>query len=468
MTTMNPAIGLIGAGVIGSNLARNFARHGVSVVLFGRHREKLDQLASSYPECRFVVGGAHGEAASLLPAPRIVFLMVPAGSPVDMVKEELFRTLQKGDTVIDGGNSFFRDTMRRTEEAEQYGIHWMGVGISGGASGALNGPSIMPGGTPESWAIAGPLLQKIAADFEGEPCCCYVGPDGAGHYVKMVHNGIEYAEMELLSECYFLLRKAGLSCEEAGDVFDSWQKTPTAGYLSEICAAICRKKDSDGLPLLEKVLDRAAQKGTGSWMAESVLQLGVPVPTLAEAVFFWLISAEKELRLKAQSLLPGPQPAEAEMGKSDFAALPDALLGARLCCYAQGFSLLKRAGERYSWHLNLAEIAGLWRNGCIIRSQLLEPMRQVLKDESENLLLSPQILPLLRLAQDPWRKMLAKAAEAGIPLPGFSSALQYYDALRCGKLPSHLLQAMRDCFGAHTFERIDRPQGTFFHADWED
>lgn len=461
-------IGLIGLAVMGENLVLNMAGKGFSVAVYNRTVSKVDEFVSRTQH--LPIAGAHSipEFLSMLSKPRRVMLMVKAGGPVDAMLQELLPYLEAGDIVIDGGNSYFEDTRRRFAEMKAQGIRFIGMGVSGGEEGALKGPSIMPGGDAEAYGEVAPLFTRIAAQVEGGACCSYVGPDGAGHYVKMVHNGIEYGDMQLIGEAYYILKNVlGLGAEELHDVFAEWNQGVLDSYLIEITRDIFTKRDSEtGKPLVELILDKAGQKGTGKWTSQSALDLGVPTPTITEAVFARCMSAYKEERVQASSILPGPDRRYGDDKKQFIKAIHDALYASKICSYAQGFALLKAASEEYQWLLNYGEIALLWRGGCIIRAQFLDRIKSAYdrKPGLANLLVDSYFTDALTAAQENWRLVVKTCAELGVPIPAFSASLAYYDSYRQAVLPANLIQAQRDYFGAHTYERVDKA-GTY-HTEW--
>lgn len=463
-------IGLIGLAVMGQNLVLNMLNKGFSVAVYNRTFSKTEEfLAGQAPTDALVGAPSIEEFVKLLAKPRKIMLMVKAGQPVDAMLNELLPYLAPGDIVIDGGNSFFTDTQRRSRQLADRGIHFIGMGVSGGEEGALHGPSLMPGGERSAYEAVAPIYTRIAAQVADGPCCAYVGPDGAGHYVKMVHNGIEYGDMQLISEAYYILKKAlHLPASELHEVFARWNRGVLNSYLIEITGDIFLQQDeSTGKPLVEIIRDQAGQKGTGKWTSQSALELGVPVPTITEAVFARCMSAYKEERVAAAPLLAGP--AEPYQGDKQalIDAVHDALYASKICSYAQGFSLLKAAGQTYGWQLNSGDIALLWRGGCIIRAQFLERIKAAFTDNPElaNLLVAPYFRDELSRLQKNWRLVVTTCKELGIPVPAISASLDYYDSYRQAVLPANLLQAQRDYFGAHTYERLDRP-GTF-HTQWQ-
>lgn len=463
-------IGLIGLAVMGENLVMNMVNKGFGVVVYNRTTNKVDDFLQRNSEGK-KLGGAHSieELTKLLTKPRKIMLMVKAGKPVDDMITELLPHLEQGDIIIDGGNSFFEDTRRRFTELSRQGIRFIGMGVSGGEEGALKGPSLMPGAELSAYQEIAPIFTAIAAQVADGPCCAYVGTDGAGHYVKMVHNGIEYGDMQLISEAYYIMKIAlGLSAEELYEVFDEWNKGDLDSYLIEITRDIFLQKDEQtGRPLVEMILDKAGQKGTGKWTSKCALDLGVPTPTITEAVFARCMSAYKEERVAASNLLKGPSRDQYLGNKQEFIqAIHDALYASKICSYAQGFALLKAADKEYGWNLNYGDIALLWRGGCIIRAQFLDRIKESFQQDGNlpNLLLAPYFQDALGRVQDNWRLVVKNCKELGIPTPAFSASLDYYDSYRQAVLPSNLIQAQRDYFGAHTYERIDRPGS--FHTEW--
>ena len=463
-------IGLIGLAVMGENLALNMESRGYKVAVYNRTTAKVDEFISGRGAGK-AFGGAHsmGELAQMLKSPRVIMLMVKAGKPVDDMIQEAVAHLSPGDILIDGGNSYFEDTRRRSEKLAAQGIRFIGMGVSGGEEGALNGPSLMPGGDREAYEAVADIFTAIAAKVSDGPCCSYVGPDGAGHYVKMVHNGIEYGDMQLISEAYALLSDlAGLTAAELHEVFAEWNKGELDSYLIEITRDIFAKVDQDtGRPLVELVLDKAEQKGTGKWTSQSALDLGVPTPTITEAVFARCMSAFKDERVAASRLLKGPASSFNEDKNKFITAVHDALYASKVCSYAQGFALLRAASQSYNWDLNFGDIALLWRGGCIIRARFLERIKAAYRNNPElaNLMLDPFFASVLERTQENWRLVVVAAKQFGVPTPAFSSSLDYYDSYRRAVLPANLLQAQRDYFGAHTYERVDRPGK--FHTQWD-
>jgi len=467
---MEADIGLIGLGVMGQNLARNMAGHGFNVIVHDRIQSVTDQFIKVAGAGHLITGaGTPPELAASLKLPRRILLMVKAGIPIDQLIEQLVPYLKQGDIIIDGGNSYFKDTIRRQQTLKPAGVYFLGIGISGGAAGALNGPSIMPGGPETAWNHTADLFTAIAAKVRDDlPCCRYIGPDGAGHFVKMVHNGIEYADMQLISETYFLMQRLlGMEPAEMQSVFAAWNQGDLNSYLIEITALILGKKDAvTGIPLVDLILDLAGQKGTGRWMVQEALELGSAIPTIAEAVLARCMSLVRSERITAASQLTGPAVTVFKQRDEFLVNIREALYASKICAYAQGFSMLQAASKHYCWNLNPGEIANIWRGGCIIRAQFLERIKEAFQHTPQlnNLMLDPYFKSIVLDAQSSWRKVIVSATEQGIPIPAFSSALAYYDAYRQARLPANLLQAQRDFFGAHTYERLDRP-GTF-HTDW--
>ena len=455
---------------MGQNLVLNMEGKGYSVSVYNRTAERTKEFMSGAAKGRKGITAAYTleDFVTSLARPRKIIIMVKAGQAVDGVIDKLVPLLDKGDIVMDGGNSYFKDTVRRARELENKGIHFMGVGVSGGEEGALKGPSIMPGGSKEAWNQAGGILKDISAKVGGVPCCDYIGADGAGHYVKMVHNGIEYGDMQLISEAYFLMKELlGLTAKDMQAVFQEWNRGQLNSYLIEITADILgRTDDETGQPMVDVILDRAGHKGTGKWTSQEGLELGAAIPTIAEAVFARYMSAIKEQRVAASKVLKGPGvelPLEKENLVED---IGKALYASKICSYAQGFDLLIQASDAYGWNLRLGDIALLWRGGCIIRAQFLDRIKEAY-DRSPglaNLLLDPYFRDIIHESQDSWRRVVSLAVQHGIPVPSFSSALSYYDSYRREKLPANLIQAQRDYFGAHTYERVDK-EGVF-HTEW--
>ena len=462
-------IGLWGLAVMGQNLVLNMESKGFTVAVFNRTTQKTKDFAEGKAKGKNIIAVLQvKDFINSLKLPRKVMFMVKAGEPVDMVIEQILPYLKKGDLIIDGGNSHFSDTIRRCKQLKEKGLLYIGTGVSGGEEGALKGPSIMPGGSKEAYAAIEPIFTRIAAQIDGEPCCTYIGDDGAGHFVKMVHNGIEYADMQLICEAYYLMKNAlGMTTDEMHDVFADWNKGDLDSYLIQITADILSKKDSEtGNPLVEMILDKAGQKGTGAWTSQSALALGIAAPTIAEAVFARCISAIKDERVAASKKLSGPGGKYTGDKENFIKAIHDALYASKICSYAQGFALMAAAAKEYGWKLDFGEISMIWRGGCIIRAHFLNRIKQAYdrKADLTNLLLAPYFKQIVENAQQNWRRVVSTAAELGIPVPAFSSALSYYDSYRTERLSANLIQAQRDYFGAHTYERIDK-QGTF-HTDW--
>lgn len=464
-------IGLIGLAVMGQNLALNMNDHGYTVAVYNRTHSKVDEFLQGPAKGTKIIGNhTLEEFFKSLKRPRKIILMVKAGAPVDEFIELLLPLMEKGDLIIDGGNSLFTDTNRRVQDLKSKGMLFIGSGISGGEEGARHGPSIMPGGNPDAWPLVKSIFQSIAAKADtGEPCCDWVGEDGAGHYVKMVHNGIEYGDMQLICEAYDLLKRGLLLNEdELAQVFNKWNENELNSYLIEITSQIFAFKDTDGKPLLDSILDVAGQKGTGKWTVINALDLGMPLTLISESVFARTLSALKEERVEASGILKGPSPAFKGNREEAIEAIKQALYASKIISYAQGFMLMRQAAQDYGWHLNYGGIALMWRGGCIIRSRFLGKIKEAYTQNSglKNLLLDSYFAGEIARCQDGWRKVIGMAAEMGIPIPCFSTALSFYDGYRTGRLPANLLQAQRDYFGAHTYERIDAPRGKFFHTNW--
>lgn len=465
-------IGVVGLAVMGENLILNMEDKGFTVACYNRTVDKVDAFLAGRGKGLNLIGcRSPEELVANLARPRKVMLMVRAGRAVDALIGELAPLLEPGDIIVDGGNSDYVDTMNRCAALEKQGILFVGAGVSGGEEGALHGPSIMPGGNALAWPALKPILQAIAAKVEDKtPCCEWVGPNGAGHFVKMVHNGIEYGDMQLICEAYHLMSKGlGMSAPEIASVFAAWNTGVLDSYLVEITADILAKTDPEtGLPVVDLILDTAGQKGTGKWTSRIGLDLGVAVPQIAEAVFARFLSAVKEERVVASRELAGPDVPFAGDREQFIEQLRDAVYAAKICSYAQGFQLLREASREYAWDLNFGNIALMWREGCIIRARFLGDIKQAFdaKPDLANLLLAPYFKQALSEVQSSWRFVLKTAMDLGIPVPALASSLCYYDGYRCQRLPANLLQAQRDYFGAHTYERVDRPRGEFFHTDW--
>lgn len=464
-------IGLIGLAVMGENLVLNMESHGYTVAVYNRTTQKVDDFINGRGKGKNIIG-THTleELVKNLKSPRKIMIMVKAGKPVDAVIDQLLPLLDKGDIIIDGGNSHFPDSIRRTKDLEEKGFLYIGTGVSGGEEGALKGPSIMPGGSPSAWEHVKPIFQSIAAKVEdGSPCCDWVGEGGAGHFVKMVHNGIEYGDMQLICEAYQIMKELlGMNYEEMHDVFKEWNEGELDSYLIEITRDILAYKDEDGQPLVEKILDTAGQKGTGKWTGIASLEIGVPLTLIGEAVYARTLSAQKEDRVEASKILSGPKPKFEGDKKQFIEQLRQALYASKLVSYAQGYVLMKHAAKEYGWHLNYGGIALMWRGGCIIRSVFLGKIKEAFDKNPDlnNLLLDPFFKEKIENAQDAWRKVVSTAITNGIWIPAMSTAINYYDGYRTERLPANLLQAQRDYFGAHTYERIDKPRGEFFHTNW--
>jgi 6-phosphogluconate dehydrogenase len=464
-------IALIGLAVMGQNLILNMNDHGFIVVAFNRTVSKVDDFINKEAKGTNVIG-AHSipEMVALLKKPRRVMMLVKAGPPVDEFIEQLLPHLEAGDIIIDGGNSLFEDTIRRTKHVESKGMLYIGTGVSGGEEGARNGPSIMPGGSPAAWPHVKDIFQKIAAKVEdGTPCCDWVGENGAGHYVKMVHNGIEYGDIEVIGEAYNLMKEGlGMTADEMQTVFAEWNKGELDSYLIEITSHILAFKDTDGQPLVDKILDVAGQKGTGKWTGISSLDLGIPITLISEAVYSRCISALKDERVAAAKKLKGPRRKISTDRAKFIEDIRRALYASKIVSYAQGYMLMRAAAAEYKWNLNYGGIALMWRGGCIIRSRFLGKIKDayVANPKLSNLLLDKFFRAAIKECQRSWRNVVAISAKKGIPTPAFSTALSFYDSYRSDRLPANLLQAQRDYFGAHTYERIDKPRGEFFHTNW--
>ncbi|WHY03996.1 NADP-dependent phosphogluconate dehydrogenase [Bacillus altitudinis] len=462
-------IGVVGLAVMGKNLALNIESHGFSVSVYNRSSSKTEEFLQESQGKNVVGTYSIEEFVQSLETPRKILLMVKAGAATDATIQSLLPHLEKGDILIDGGNTYYKDTQRRNQELAESGIHFIGTGVSGGEEGALKGPSIMPGGQKEAHELVKPILEAISAKVDGEPCTTYIGPDGAGHYVKMVHNGIEYGDMQLISESYFILKHvAGLSAEELHEVFSEWNKGELDSYLIEITADIFTKVDEEtNQPLVDVILDKAGQKGTGKWTSQSSLDLGVPLPIITESVFARYISAMKDERVEASQLIEGPKPAQSAENKQELIeAVRKALFMSKICSYAQGFAQMKAASDEYNWDLKYGEIAMIFRGGCIIRAAFLQQIKEAYdrNPELKNLLLDPYFKDIVESYQSSLRKVISLAVEQGVPVPSFSSALAYFDSYRTAVLPANLIQAQRDYFGAHTYERTDK-EGVF-HTEW--
>src|SRR5499427_6346930 len=470
MNTNQCDIGLIGLAVMGENLALNLESKGFSVAVFNRTTEVTE---------KFAAGRASGkniqptrtleEFVAALKKPRIAMMMIKAGKPVDIVIGEIAPLLERGDVLIDGGNSLFTDTKRRGEELEPTGIHFVGMGVSGGEEGALKGPSLMPGGSRESWEIIAPIFRKIAAQVDGEPCCRYMGPDGAGHYVKMVHNGIEYGDIQLICEAYAIINDIlQMQAPELAEVFTEWNKGELDSYLIDITAQIFRKIDPEtGKPLVDMILDKAGQKGTGIWTLQTAIKQSIVISTINAAVEARVVSAEKEERVAASKILPQPRVRKFKGNRARLVdAVRDALYASKIVSYTQGMELLRSGSAEYKWNLNLSDIATIWRGGCIIRAKFLNRIVEAYRRDPalHNLLLDRYFTKAIKRTQPKWRLVVSTAIKFGVPVPAFSASLAYYDSNRSARLPANLLQAQRDFFGAHTYERVDKPG--VFHTEW--
>jgi 6-phosphogluconate dehydrogenase len=465
-------IGLIGLAVMGQNLVLNMSDKGFSVAVFNRTVSKVDDFKAGEAATHDGIIGTHSieEFVAALKRPRRAMLLVKAGDAVDAFIDKLLPHLEEGDIIIDGGNSNYNDTIRRTEYVESKGMLYIGTGVSGGEEGARNGPSIMPGGSPDAWPHVKEIFQAVSAKVDdGEPCCDWVGENGAGHYVKMVHNGIEYGDMQLICEAYNMMKSIGMTAAEMHEVFKEWNEGELDSYLVEITRDILAKTDDEtGKPMVDVILDTAGQKGTGKWTGISALDLGQPLTLIAEAVFARCLSAMKESRVAASEKLRGPKIAFKGDREKFVADIRQALYASKIVSYAQGYQLLHAAAAEYGWNLNYGGIALMWRGGCIIRSQFLGKIKDAFSKRKppENLMLAPYFKSALRKAQTAWRRTVIKAIKLGIPVPAFSAALAYYDGYRSDRLPANLLQAQRDYFGAHTYERVDKERGEFFHTNW--
>jgi 6-phosphogluconate dehydrogenase len=466
MQTMD--IGLVGLGVMGENLAMNLERNGFSVSGFDLNAERRNSFSRRTQGLRAQAASSLPELVASLAMPRRIWMMVPAGAAVDEVLAQLRPLLSAGDVLIDGGNTLFTDTQRRIAALQGSGILFVGAGVSGGEEGALRGPALMPGGSPEAWPLIQALMQAMSAKAEdGKPCCEWMGQGGAGHFVKMVHNGIEYADMQIICETYAFMQKLGLSAADMSAVFANWNESELGSYLIDITAQILQRADPEtGAPLVDMILDTAEQKGTGKWASQVALDLGVPAPTIAEAVFARTLSAIKTERVAAAQVLHGPEAAPWPERGVVLAQLRGALMAAKVCAYAQGFALMRAADREHQWHLPMAQVAQVWRAGCIIRAHLLEDIRRAYQNQADlpNLMVDPHFARVMAESQKDLREVVAAAALHGVPMPAFMSALSYYDAYRSARLPANLLQAQRDYFGAHTYQRTDRVGR--FHTRW--
>ena len=464
-------IAVVGLAVMGENLALNMEQNGFRVAVYNRTTEKVDRfLEGRGKDKKFV--GAHSleELVAVLEKPRRIMLMIRQGAPVDAFIRQVVPMLDPGDILIDGGNSNYQDTIRRCKDLEAQGIHYIGSGVSGGEEGALNGPALMPGGSREAWECIQPIFEAISAKTpDGQPCCGYIGADGAGHFVKMVHNGIEYGDMQIICEAYHLMRDLlKMSAVEIGEVFAYWNTTELNSYLIEITANILQKLDEDGLPIVDKILDTAGQKGTGKWTGICALEEGIPLTLIGEAVFARCLSAQKEERVQASAKFVSETPVFEGDKQALLEHLRKAVYAAKIVSYAQGFALIRQACKTYDWQIDCGQTAMIWREGCIIRSVFLQKIKDAYDTDADlvNLLMDPYFAEIMEDASKSWRTVVAAAVLHGIPMPAISAALSYFDGYRCEKLPANLLQAQRDYFGAHTYERTDRPRGEFFHTDW--
>jgi 6-phosphogluconate dehydrogenase len=461
--------GVIGLGTMGRNLALNIEEHGFPVAVWNLETEWTDAFLRDHPKAAFTGANTLEALVAALERPRRIMMMIPAGTPVDEMIAKLSPLLESGDILIDGGNSYFEDTRRRGALVREKGLHFVGCGVSGGEEGARHGPSIMPGGSDAAWARIKDVLEAISARTDAGPCVTHVGPDGAGHFVKMVHNGIEYGDMQLIAEAYDVLRRGlGLTTPESGGVFEEWNRGPLESFLIELTAHICRVIDQESRqPLVDVIQDKAGQKGTGKWTAQVALDLAVAIPTIGAAIDGRVLSSLKEQRVAASKVLGDGISAFAGADREGWKnALRDALLAARVCSYAQGMALIAAGSAKYAWNVNLAEMARIWKGGCIIRARLLDPVRQAFTTAPSlvNLLVDPAIARDLQAAAPGWRRVVAAAASAGIPVPALGASLAYFDSYRTARLPQNLTQAQRDAFGAHKFERVERTG--FVHADW--
>lgn len=472
MADIKADMGVVGLAVMGENLILNMESKGFTVACFNRTTSKVDDFLNGRARGKKIIG-CHSveELAASLAKPRKVMLMVKAGKAVDDFIDMLVPHLEPGDIIIDGGNSHYPDSTRRTRSLEEKGLLFIGTGVSGGEEGALNGPSIMPGGSPAAWRHVKPILQAIAAKVgkNDAPCCDWIGSEGAGHFVKMVHNGIEYGDMQLICEAYHLMSAVGMTAAEMHKVFAEWNEGVLDSYLIEITRDILARVDEEtGRPQVDVILDTAGQKGTGKWTSQAGLDLGVAIPQIAEAVFSRCLSAIKEERVAASSMLPGKVKSPKIRRERFLKQLHDSVYAAKICSYAQGYQLMRAASSEYGWNLDFGKIALMWRGGCIIRAQFLERIMKAFKKNPElaNLMLDPYFTKVVTRSQPAWRSVIKTAVDLGVPVPAMSTALNYFDAYRCERLPANLLQAQRDYFGAHTYERVDKPRGEFFHTNW--
>lgn len=467
-------VGLVGLGVMGENLVLNMERNGFTVAVYNRTAEKIDAFVQGPAKGKKIIGCRDPKTfCESLETPRIVILLVKAGDPVDQTIDHLRKYLSKGDIIVDGGNSNFLDTRKRCTKLAQEGFHFIGSGVSGGEEGALWGPSLMPGGDKGAYEKLRPIWEAIAAKAEdGRPCVTYLGPDGAGHFVKMVHNGIEYGDMQLIAEVYDVMRKVlSMSAQEISEVFSNWNKGQLNSFLIEITAQILKVEDAETKkPLVDLILDKAGQKGTGKWTAEQAQELSIPTPTIDAALTARLLSSLKEERVRASEHLPGPAPNAVKVDKTQLLAeLADALFASKICSYAQGMALIRAGSDTYHWNVNLADTAAIWRGGCIIRAKMLKQITEAFQKNPKlpNLMLYEEFSQWLEKAQKNWRHVVATVAESGVPIPALSASLAYFDSYRSANLPQNLTQAQRDLFGAHTYERADKPEQGFVHTDWQ-
>ena len=469
-------IGMVGLAVMGENLALNIARNGFPIAVFNRDTTKVDKFlarAQTHTDGHHVIGAYSMEDfVKSIQRPRKIILLVKAGGAVDAVIDQLKPLLDQGDIIIDGGNSFYQNTIRREKDLKAEGFNFIGCGVSGGEKGALWGPSLMPGGDRAAYSELSPIWEKIAAQVDDGPCVTYVGPDGAGHFVKMVHNGIEYGDMQLIAEAYSILRGTlGLGAAELADVFDKWNQGDLNSFLIEITAKIFRVKDHQtGKPLVDVILDTAGQKGTGKWTSDVALDLGVVIPTIQAAVDARVMSGLKQQRVEASKQLPGPAVPHAADKQGMIDAVHDALYASKICSYAQGMNLIRRGSEEYNWGINLGELSRIWKGGCIIRAQFLDKIKQAYQRRPDlpNLLLDPDFRGWVLEAQPRWRQAVTTAQSMGVAVPAMSGSLNYFDMYRTAELPLNLTQAQRDFFGSHTYQRVDDPSGQFIHTEWEE
>jgi len=463
--------GMIGLAVMGRNLALNVEEHGFPVSVWNLETDWVDSFVHENPDKQFIGTKSLEEFVRSLERPRRIMMMIRAGAPVDLTAERIRPLLERGDILIDGGNSYYKDTKRREEAMSKDGINFIGTGVSGGEEGARNGPSLMPGGAQEAYQHVRPIFEAIAAKTDSGPCVTYVGPDGAGHFVKMVHNGIEYGDMQLIAEAYDILRKGlRLEAAELADIFEEWNKGSLESYLIEITANIFRRKDEEtGKALVDLVLDKAEQKGTGKWTAQEALDLGVPIPTIAAALDARVLSSMRDERTVANKKIKGPRAQPSRGPKDKFIkAVHDALYASKICSYAQGLSLIRRGSDEYSWGVNLSEMARIWKGGCIIRARFLDSIMNAYnrRPDLPNLLLDEEFNRWIQSAQTNWRMAVKTAIGIGVPVPAMSASLAYFDSYRTGRLPQNLTQAQRDYFGSHTYERVDHPERGHMHTDW--